>query len=132
MRHLLDTSVLIATLRGGGQTINYLENLEGEITSSYICLSELYEGVSRSQNRQQAEKDVESLFQRFNAVYGVDGDIARIFGETRSYLKTKGEIIEDIDIFIAATCLVHNLQLITFNAKHFSRIPNLKITTPQF
>lgn len=132
MRYFLDTSVLVAMLRGKVKTIKYLESLEGEIVSSYICLSELYEGINRSQDKQQAEKDVESLFQRFNIVYGIDADIARIFGETRVCLKIKGEVIEDIDIFLAATCLVHNLQLITLNAKHFSRIPSLKIITPQF
>ena len=41
-------------------------------------------------------------------------------------LKKQGNIIEDIDLFIAATCIVYDLTLITFNQKHFLHIPDLK------
>ena len=40
---------------------------------------------------------------------------------------TKGELIEDADLIISATCIVNDLVLITNNRKHFSRIEGLDI-----
>jgi predicted nucleic acid-binding protein len=36
-------------------------------------------------------------------------------------------LIGDIDLFIAATCLHHDLTLLTTNRIHFQRIPGLRI-----
>lgn len=41
--------------------------------------------------------------------------------------RKKGELIEDADLLIAATCIVNDLVLITNNRKHFSRIEGLDI-----
>jgi predicted nucleic acid-binding protein len=38
--------------------------------------------------------------------------------------------ISDLDILIAATCLEHNLTLLTRNLKGFQQIPNLKLYQP--
>lgn len=40
-------------------------------------------------------------------------------------LHKRGALIEDADILIAATALVHGLALVTENALHFDRIPDL-------
>ena len=48
-----------------------------------------------------------------------------VFGEIKSNLK--GNIIEDMDILIAATALSHNLILVTNNVKHFKKIKELKL-----
>ncbi|MGN7205873.1 type II toxin-antitoxin system VapC family toxin [Pedobacter sp. SAFR-022] len=42
-------------------------------------------------------------------------------------LRLSNQMIEFRDIFIAATCLVHELPIITFNKKHFERIDGLKM-----
>jgi tRNA(fMet)-specific endonuclease VapC len=42
-------------------------------------------------------------------------------------LKQQNLMIEFRDIFIAATCLVTDLPLVTLNKKHFKRIEKLKI-----
>lgn len=42
-------------------------------------------------------------------------------------LRTRNQMIEFRDIFIAATCLVHDLPIVTLNKKHFKRIDDLKI-----
>jgi predicted nucleic acid-binding protein len=38
--------------------------------------------------------------------------------------------IGDLDILIAATCLEHNLTLLTRNLKEFQHIPHLKLYQP--
>jgi predicted nucleic acid-binding protein len=48
------------------------------------------------------------------------------FAETRAYLRKRGEGIPDFDLLIAATALHHDLTLLTFNLRHFGRVPDLK------
>ena len=77
---------------------------------------------------QRVEKieDVESFLNKVN-VLDFDEKSARLASETHKELKSKGQILEFRDLFIAAICLSNNLTLITLNKKHFSRIRNLKI-----
>ena len=127
--YLLDTSTIIDYLRGKENIVKLLESIEGEFVSSCVCLAELYEGVYRVKNKEEAEGVVIKFFKSFSALYPIDEKIAKHFGEIRAKLKMTGNVIEDIDIFIAATCLVYDLTLITNNVKHFSHIDNLKIYT---
>lgn len=125
--YLLDTSIIIDYLRGDASMIALLNNLRGEITSSTICLAELFEGVYRDKNKKQARKIIRDFFTTLSAVYEVNQEVAEKFGELRAELKKEGNVIEDIDIFIAATSIVHDAILVTKNKKHFSRIKNLEI-----
>jgi predicted nucleic acid-binding protein len=49
------------------------------------------------------------------------------FASLRASLRRRGELIPDFDIVIAATALVYDLTLLTYNLRHFSRIPDLRI-----
>jgi len=124
--YFLDTSVIINYLRGKEEAINLINNLKGKLVSSYICLSELYEGIYRSTNK-NAESIVLEFFSGLNKTYGLNQKIAQEFGLLRKNLKQKGEVIEDIDIIIAATCITYNLSLVINNKKHFSRIKKLDL-----
>jgi tRNA(fMet)-specific endonuclease VapC len=44
-------------------------------------------------------------------------------------LKAKNQLISLPDIFIAATAITYDLQLLTLNRKHFERVQNLKLYT---
>lgn len=125
--YLIDTSVIINYLRDKGSATEIINKLEGELSSSYICLAELYEGIYRVREKEKAEKAVLDFFTGLNEVYGVDEEIAKNFGQIRATLKTKGQVIEDLDILLAATCLAKGLTLITSNPKHFSRVFSLEI-----
>jgi len=125
--YLLDTSVIINYLQGKEQIVTLLNSIEGELTSSYVCLAELFEGVYRVKNRDEVQEIVTHFFKSLSAMYAVDERVAMQFGEIRARLKKEGNVIEDIDIFIAATCIVYDLTLITNNVKHFSHVPELKI-----
>lgn len=129
MSYFVETSVIIDFLRGKKKAVVLLDTIEGDIVSSFVCLAELYEGVYRSPNRTKHEELINTYFKSLHTIYGLDERIAQKFGEIRANLKQKGKIIEDIDLFIAATCLVYDLTLITFNSKHFSHVPNLHLYT---
>ncbi len=125
--YLLDTSTIVYYLRGKQDAVNLLNTIEGELVSSYVCLAELYEGVFRVTNPFEIEEAVKKFFASLSFVYSLDEKVSKKFGELRANLKKKGEIIEDLDLMLAATCLVYNLTLITFNQKHFSHVPNLQM-----
>lgn len=126
-RYFIETSAIVDYLKGEKKTVETIDNLEGELTSSYICLSELYEGIYRVVEKDKLEKAVLTFFSGMSEIYGADLEIAKTFGKLRALLKKEGKVIEDIDIFIAATCLAHNLTLVTQNTKHFERIKELEI-----
>lgn len=125
--YFLDSSIIVECIRGNRLIQELIINLKGYTSSSHICLSELFEGVYRGENKQEREKELINLFEGLDEVYGLDEDIAKKFGKIRAGLKTGGNVIEDIDIFIAAICLSKNLILITLNEKHFERVNGLKI-----
>ena len=129
IRYFIETSVIVGYHRGQAPAISLLEGLDGELTSSYICLAELYEGIYRVKERASAEVGVKAFFSGLNTVFGINKEIAREFGKIRAHLKRKGQTIEDIDILIAATCLANELTLVTLNLKHFSGIRGLKLRT---
>ena len=124
--YFLDTSVIIDYLRGKKDAVDLVNNLKGKLVSSYICLSELYEGIYRSKNK-DAESTILEFFSGLSKTYGLNQKIAQEFGHLRKILKQKGEIIEDLDIMIAATCIVYGLTLVTLNKKHFLRIKKINI-----
>ena len=127
MNYLIDTSVIINFLRNKPETVEYISRLDGELTSSFICLAELYEGVFRNKEKVKTEKAILDFFTGLSFIYGLDKDISKDFGQIRSHLKSKGNVIEDMDILIASTCIANNLTLITANPRHFSRIPSLQV-----
>jgi predicted nucleic acid-binding protein len=52
---------------------------------------------------------------------------AKVFGQSRAHLEEEDTILPDADLQIAATAIYHDLELVTGNLRHFSRIPQLKI-----
>lgn len=126
-RYFIETSFIINFLRGNKEAIEILENLEGELTSSFICLSELYEGICRAKKQRKAEESVLTFFSGLSDIFGLDEEIAKNFGQIRASLKKEGKVIEDLDILVAATCITYNCILLTYNPKHFERIEDLEI-----
>jgi tRNA(fMet)-specific endonuclease VapC len=52
---------------------------------------------------------------------------ARAYGKIRAQLEETGQMLADADLQIAATALYHDLELVTGNLRHFSRINQLRI-----
>ncbi|HJS59312.1 MAG TPA: hypothetical protein VKA01_14515 [Vicinamibacteria bacterium] len=60
-------------------------------------------------------------------VLAYDVAAARVHGRIRAELELAGRRLADADLQIAATALVHDLELITGNVRHFGRVPTLRI-----
>lgn len=126
---LLETSFVIDFLQTKPQALALMRVLEreGELGTNSICLGELYEGALYSTKREISLMGLDDFINGLNIIWDVDISIAKEFGRIRGFLRKEGIAIDDMDTFIAATCLIHDATLVTFNQKHFRRIPGLKI-----
>ena len=98
----------------------------GEICVSAITVSELYYGVSKSQNRKlNKQRVLEFLFPLEILPY--DEIAADIYGDIRSQLEKRGKTIGPLDLLIAAHALSRNLVLVTNNTDEFKRVKKLKV-----
>ena len=126
-KSLLDTSILIAFLRGEPNVVfkvkEYLEKFD-KLSLSIITYYEILRGLKYLGNERKL-REFEELMDK-SEIITLDRDIIRKASEIYAELKREGKIIEDADILIAATCLVKGFVLITDNEKHFGRIKGLE------
>ena len=122
----LDTSVLIEYYRKKVKAKSFLYSLNEQyykFAASTITEYEIYAGNTESQNLFW-----DNLFQDIKLL-SFDSAIARISGLIYMQLRVDNRMIENPDIFIAATAIKHGLPLATLNKKHFERINGLKLIT---
>ncbi|MFA6518299.1 MAG: type II toxin-antitoxin system VapC family toxin [Candidatus Shapirobacteria bacterium] len=119
---MIDTDYLIGYLRGKKDVVEELDLFDINLWStSVICVGEVLEGVV-DKNKQKVEKWFEEM-----KIFEVDLRVARVFAEIRRELRKQGNLIDNMDLLIASTCLAYDLILVTSNKKHFERIGGLKI-----
>jgi tRNA(fMet)-specific endonuclease VapC len=127
VQYLLDTDWVAEYLRGTPQFVQALKDRKPDgLAISVITLAELFSGVSRSTDRDKAEREVRRVISEM-LVLGIDETICRRWGEEDARLTLAGQKIGDLDLFIAATALARDLTLCTQNRKHFERVKNLKL-----
>lgn len=119
-----DTGVFIEHLRAKDKLSTTLYKLADgvEIYLSSVTLYELHMGATTPEK----VKDVETITESFITLPFTD-QVAQKAAEIYHLLRRRNQMIEFRDIFIAATCLVHDLPILTLNKKHFKRIDSLKI-----
>ncbi|MFH1825493.1 MAG: PIN domain-containing protein [Candidatus Firestonebacteria bacterium] len=120
-KYLIDTDVLINHINKKKDTLIKLSERENIILSlSVLNKFELYRGA-----RTIKDKDIINDIVRFFDVIIVDDQIA----EKAAELSQLGNLysLGIMDLIIAATCILHNLILVTENKKHFKLIPEIEI-----
>lgn len=110
---LLDTDILIDHLRGRRRA-----QLDDAATS-VITRTELFAGGERQ------EPAVEALLGRLTEL-SVTPEVARRAGSIR---RETGLAVADA--LIAATALEHGLPLMTRNRRHFERVPDVELRSPE-
>lgn len=121
---IVDTSVIIQHIRTKDKfsTVFYRYIKQSNIFISSVTSYELYIGATTIEK----EDSVDPLLQGIEVLPFTDL-IAVKAAEIFLQLKAKNQLIEFRDIFIAATCITHNLPIATLNKKHFERIEGLAI-----
>lgn len=127
MTYLVDSDYVADFLKGRQNVLPLFQQLVPHgIAISIITFAEVYEGIYYGQNRAQHEHGWRQ-FLHTTSVLGLSRPIAKRYGIIRGDLAHKGQLIDQPDLFIAATAIHHNLTLVTRNRKDFDRIPNLKL-----
>lgn len=123
MKLILDTSILIDHLRGGGQLQSVVDGLSPgtEFYISTIVFFELFSG--KSSEREEVATKIYNLVKNFQKIE-LDEDIATLAGKIYRNSKTR---IEVPDYIIAASALSIGGTVLTLNRKHFEQIPNLPL-----
>jgi predicted nucleic acid-binding protein len=131
MRHLVDSDVLIDAIKRRGVALQALTELGNEtIAMSAASYGELLDGASMAPNPDRQLEEIEAFLEAFRFL-APDRAIMRRFAAIRAELRSRGRLIPDFDIVIAATAIELDLELITRNRKHFERIPGLRFTPPE-
>jgi tRNA(fMet)-specific endonuclease VapC len=121
---LLDTNIIIDIFVGNQEIDNQIKSIKRPVVSA-ITIGELYYGAEKSQQKSKHLKQIEDFVQ-ICQVLAVDVDTSTIYGKIKNELKKKGKPIPENDLWIAASCIQHNLVLIT-DDNHFLEIENIKL-----
>lgn len=125
---ILDSDILSAIMRGEptvlGKAESYLCDY-GRFTFSAITRYEILRGLKY--------RDARGQLHHFEArcrspdILPFDDAVIQRAATIYADLRVRGKIIQDADIFIAATALEHGLVVVTNNENHFIRIPGLHV-----
>ncbi len=126
-RYCLDTNVLIDFLRNREPGASAVEKVvrDAECFVAAVTVYELLFGVARAR-----KKIGEEALLGVMTVLPFDGVVAETAASLHAFLIRSNQEIGVKDVFIAATCLVHDMPVLTANKRHFGRVPGLKVITP--
>jgi tRNA(fMet)-specific endonuclease VapC len=126
--YMLDTDICIYIMKR--KPLLVLDRLKllqpGQLSMSAITFAELMNGAKKSQR-------VEANVSRLNAlgeileICSFDQQAAIVYGEVRSSLEKRGEVIGPHDLLIAAHALSLGRTLITNNEREFKRVEGLEL-----
>ncbi len=123
----LDTSVLIAYLKDRQPSASAVRRAIQERVCHITTISvyELLFGLARSRKR-IGEEDLLSLM----SIAAFDEPAARRAANLHADLIQRNQDIGVKDVLIAAICLEKSLPILTTNDRHFGRVPELQVLTP--
>jgi predicted nucleic acid-binding protein len=120
---LLDTSILIDYFRKENKekTYLYIVSKDYDLAISTITEFEFLNGVN-----DKNIDTVNSLLKEF-LILDFNSECAKISSKIYKNLKKINKLIPPPDIFIAATAINNNMELVTLNENHFQHISGLKL-----
>ncbi len=128
MRFLLDTSVVIAVLRGAGDDLREgMRQHADELAVSTVTVAELHHGAGRSSDPVHNRRAVAELL-AFLDVLPFDAAAAEHAGDIRAVLANSGTPIGAYDVLIAGHARSQGMTVVTNNRREFDRVPGLLVT----
>lgn len=119
---LCDTNIFISAFNGREDTIQLLKEIGVEnIVISSITVMELYQGMGNKGELAEMKKRL-----KFYGVVHIDREISEKSVELISRYKLSNNL-QIPDAIIAATSIVKNIHLYTYNKKDFEHIENINL-----
>jgi len=128
--YLFDTDALSEPLRRrpANAYLAWLDTIpRADQFTSAVCIGELYKGAFRVPDTPRHVRNIEARVLPAVTVLPYDVAVARVYGEIEAALARAGQRLADADLQIAATAIYHGLELVTGNARHFARVPHLRV-----
>jgi tRNA(fMet)-specific endonuclease VapC len=128
-RYLLDTNICIYIRRRRPPEIHarFAQLKTGEAALSLITYGELMYGAAKLRPvPPRAAEQMQELLDLID-VLPLPIEAGRKYGEIRAILESKGQMIGNNDLWIAAHAISANLTVVTNNEREFRRVPHLKI-----
>jgi tRNA(fMet)-specific endonuclease VapC len=127
-RYLLDANIVIyLRQRRPEAVVRRFDRLQpGEAAVSVIAYGELQCGAMKSSQRAAGLERLRELTQALPAL-PLPEKAAETYGFIRADLESRGEVIGNNDLWIAAHALASGLTLVTNNEKEFRRVRGLKV-----
>lgn len=125
--YLLDTNICIFYLKGKfdlGKKIDEEVGIEN-CAISELTIAEMRFGAENSDRVSQNRIVIDAFQAKIQILPTFPSFDVYAFEKAR--LKRLGTPVHDIDLFIGATAIVHNLIMVTNNVKHFQRIQGIQI-----
>jgi tRNA(fMet)-specific endonuclease VapC len=130
---ILDTDVIIRGARGTFNLSRWLAaEKDEEIQIAAITIAELWHGVERASSAYRVERQ-DYLRKMLGLVNILPYTETTAFEHARIWaaLESSGKMIGFYDLIVAATALEHGFAVATFNRRHFSQVPRLKVIEPR-
>jgi len=124
----LDTNIVIDIFNNKQTVTTLLLSHYQDIYLPVTVCGELLFGAKNSNKSMENEQKCHAFISSCNLL-NINELIAEEYAKTRSELKKKGRPIPENDIWIAATCIVNNIPLATFDSD-FNHINNLIVINP--
>lgn len=128
MIYCLDTNIISYLLNGDKSVLKHIDALaenDDDIFIPSVAYYEIKRGLLASGATAKMKKFL--AFAECMGIAELKTSTLDIAAQIYADLSNAGKLIEDDDIFIAATALENDAVLITNNERHLGRIKNLKI-----
>jgi len=113
----LDSDILIGISNNNQEIISQLSSIEDAyLYTTTINVFELWSGRKK-------EEPIKKLLNNLK-ILDFDYNSSIISNNLRKYLKKAGKNTDFRDIIIASICISNEIELLTLNIKHFSRLEN--------
>ncbi len=122
---LCDTNILIHAFNGKIETINQL-NIIGwsEIVLSLITVMELFQGMGNKTELKQMKKKIQ-----YYDIVQIDKPVSeKAIDLIENFKLSHG--LQIPDAIIAATAIIYDIKLFTYNVRDFSFIPQIILYAP--
>jgi tRNA(fMet)-specific endonuclease VapC len=126
--YLLDTNICIYIRQKRPEAVlrRFRRLRPGEAVLSVITYGELLYGAAKSKQRTIALERLHELVNLLPAL-PLPAAAAEAYGTLRAELESKGQMIGNNDLWIAAHAVAAGLTLVTSNEREFRRVRGLKV-----
>jgi len=129
---ILDADVIIRGERGTFDLGRWASSLPGErLEIAAITAAQLFHGVERATgaNRAKRENFLRTVLEALPIIPYTE-QTALLHARIWAALESLGQMIGYHDLIVAATALERGSAVATFNHRHFSQVPGLKVIVP--